>query len=526
MNIRPDLVRGLPLVVATALAVVVTGCGASSSERGIRDVDAGSLDDAAVSQDVHGDGAVQDAADPRDVAHMEDASDASSSDAADVDSGDTDVATRFNPRFRRVGRLLSPHPSGAVSQNEYRLALSADASCVVFTTASHAALDPLGIDVETHGVYLVDLATEVFERVDLESDGSIPVGEEEARFEYGSEINVDGRGEGGRRVVSGDCQVVAFTSSLDLGPSADEGGRWTYIRDRASSSTLRASFPEGHDGPSVVSADGNRVFFRDHLESRDGGPPWVQTVELWMWDRALQTRTWVRPADATVRATPSTEIHASSDGAVVSFFMVARPNVPTLCPSGQCLARVEPDTGVAEIVFEDLDRGNGAARFAMSHDGARYAVYTGADLLDLVAEDVTPSPGLYWLDLPSGELRLINRGGDGLPLSGVGTFFDINADGRYVVFAHASGEPLIEGGPAADGLYRYDADADALELLNVDADGVYNPNVRRPRFDGLAIDGSGQVIVFRDHEAPGFSNGLVPGDPDELDTGLFIWDGR
>ena len=520
-------------IVGIALVAVWAGCGTPAEDNGGPDLDSGLIEDTSDLPDTDEDEGQPDDADPR-----ADADATADVDLAEVDTNDADVADAddpvlYNPRFRRLGRLAQPSTGGAVTLSEYRLALSADASCVVFTTQAHAALVAGAATSDQYGVYAFDLTTDSFERLDLEADGSAPLGEEEPRLERGSKVEVLGRGEGGRRVVSGDCGLVAFTSSLDLTPTAIPNSYWSYIRDRTSGQTVRASFDEGHNGPSVISADGNRVFFIDHVESRDGGPPWVSPSELWMWDRAQQSRTWVRPTDETIRVTPATDLHASRDGRVVSFLMAARPNISTLCPAGRCVVRVEPDTSAAEVVLADVDRGNSSPVFAMSHDGARFVIKTSADLLDLVPESSTTAAGLYWYDLANDDLRLLNPGADGLPLRQLGVFFDVNGDGRYVVFSHKGTEAIAGGGPPSNGaLYRYDADTDTRQLLNVNAEGVYDPNptddpfVSVPTFSGLAIDGSGNVVVFHDAETSGSSNGLVPGYADEQSTNLFIWDGR
>mgnify|MGYP003376726091 FL=1 len=166
---------------------------------------------------------------------------------------------------------------------------------------------------------------------------------------------------------------------------------------------------------------------------------------------------------------------------------------------------------------------SGAARYALAGDGMSLVMSSPDDLLN-DGKDTTGKTHVYYIDLVSKGVRVLNQKQDGTFASGV-TTVDINGDGRYTVFV--ADDSLI-GLPGGSGLFRYDAKLDKWEALHLDANGkpIVGPgtNPPRPSFLFPRISTDGQRIIVMAKEWPGTSHGLSPTPADDKDTGFYLWE--
>jgi Tol biopolymer transport system component len=135
--------------------------------------------------------------------------------------------------------------------------------------------------------------------------------------------------------------------------------------------------------------------------------------------------------------------------------------------------------------------GNAAAESpVISADGRRVAFESLAT--NVAGSDVNQQPDVYWCDLESGEVRRVSTPlVDGVNTSGTSLNPTLSADGRYIAFTSDAGG-LVPGGETRAGVYWKDMDSGEIRLVDV-APGATSSNGvgEHPR-----ISNDGEYVVF------------------------------
>jgi hypothetical protein len=401
------------------------------------------------------------------------------------------------------------------------IAVDGLASCVLVTSTSHSMLGGANdVGASESQVYALDVASGAFSRVSVDSSGKAKSTSASAAAGTGWP---NGSGPS-LRVATGDCKTIGFLSTGAL-EGAQAGTQSAYVRDTASGKTKLVSFGDKSSHGMALSPTGSAVF-RDVKEGRAGGPPWTNPAELWLWDAASGARTWIswapKGGGAAVVAAPARPYLSSDDK-----WLTAQLQSAALCAGAStCLARKDLANGKWDYAAVRPDGKPatplGPLVFVASADGSSIAFTSADDLVD-DGKDTQGAAVLYHRSFVTNQLRALTLDAKGVPAGGV-KGFDVSGDGRFVVFV-ADDELL--GGTGQSGLFRYDAVADQVVALNVDASGkpLSSQDVvpAYPVFSTPRISADGKRVVVRAPESPGSHHGLVKSPSDDKDTGLFLW---
>jgi Tol biopolymer transport system component len=132
----------------------------------------------------------------------------------------------------------------------------------------------------------------------------------------------------------------------------------------------------------------------------------------------------------------------------------------------------------------------------ISADGRRVAFETLAT--NLAGSDVNQQADVYWCDLDSGELRRVSTPiTDGVNTSGTSLDPSISADGRYVAFTSDAGG-LVPGDTGRAGVYWKDMDTGEIRLVDAGNGIGMHPRVSGDgNYVAFDSDAGPTVEVFR-----------------------------
>lgn len=248
-------------------------------------------------------------------------------------------------------------------------------------------------------------------------------------------------------------------------------------------------------------------------------------MELWTADPTTGTRTWLSwTPQGGGAAVPSgaQKPHLSDSGT----WLIAELGSSALClGKAKCAVRREMATGKWDFVAARADgkpaAGSSAVDIALSGDGMSMIFKSSDDILN-DGEDTQGKSHLYYIDFANKGAWALNQKQDGSFASDL-VGFDISADGRYAAFVADDSLIGLSGG---SGLFRYDAQLDKLEALNLDASGkpYQGPFALRPSFLSPRISADGKRVIVLASEFPGKSHGLSSTPADDKDTGFYLWE--
>src|SRR3990172_7658500 len=306
-----------------------------------------------------------------------------SSDATNLVSGDTNLASDIFVRDRQTGSTERVSVDGAGSQangSSYEPAISADGRFVGFSSMA-SNLVP-GDTNGTRDIFVHDRQTGATERANVDSAGS----EANAAAFFPA--------------ISGDGRFVAFSSDAgNLVPADANGTTDIFVRDRQAGTTERASLNSagsegnGASDESAVSSDGRFVTFRSLSSNLVAGDTnSVHDVFLHDPQTGTTDRMSVDSAGAQGNAT-SRVPPVSGDGRFVAFRSLASNLVAADTNGAIDVFVADSQTGITVRVSVDSagSQGNGPSDDpAVSGDGRLIAFHSSAG--NLVAADMKATP--------------------------------------------------------------------------------------------------------------------------------------
>jgi Tol biopolymer transport system component/Ca2+-binding RTX toxin-like protein len=262
------------------------------------------------------------------------------------------------------------------------------------------------------------------------------------------------------------------------------------------------SEPDGGAGPPSISYDGSRIGFSSDAANLIGSDsngertdPFVRDLGTGTTLAADSVRAGLAYSGGRFRRGPSGALSADGRYAVFS----SRSNDLGRSGSGYRIWVRDLQDGSTHVACKS---GNAALESpVISADGRRVAFETLAT--NLAGGDVNQQPDVYWCDLESRELRRVSTPlTDGVNTSGTSLDPAISADGRYVAFTSDAGG-LVPGDSGRAGVYWKDMETGEIRL--VDGSGT----ALHPRISGdgnyVAFDAQAgpDVEVFRRDMAAG-----------------------
>lgn len=411
-------------------------------------------------------------------------------------------------------RRLDLQPDGNLSPNYcYEPVVSAGGEWVLFegTATDLTAVPPVTTPgaINERFLYRCEVRTRTFEQVGLSSTGT-PLMPFSGTFGLFSEA----LGTNGRRTISDDGNVIAFSTLTDDPGLGDTNGRIdVYVRDVAAgvtelvSANLSGGGSEGRSQNVSMSGDGRYVAF---LASGDDMAPGLSGGSftgseagrrVYLQDRVLGTRTLL----SVVTGDSSTEenaidVHVTQDGSAVYWSSVMGSILYGFSAAGPgAVKRHDIASGVTtERVFANLPR-----FLSVTADGSKLC-YTTIEALVPEDDDINQYD-VYVYDWATGTPQLASVGtlGEGGHPNIVKPW--ISGDGRYVSFTTAQSaiiQPgLAQAGPHGDWqLWTKDLETGLLALVSVDDFGKpgWSPNdIDKARFGaGASLSADGGTLVF------------------------------
>ena len=343
------------------------------------------------------------------------------------------------------------------------------------------------------------------------------------------------------RAISDDGRFVLFASSqpnIVVGDEADPDGRYLYLRDLQSGTTIGLSHgPGGYlRSNAAISADGGYVTFASdegdglsslRLYNRTTGtttviskPPAAEedwyTVAISddaryvfytrtrsagedfhtkLYRYAVQTGVTDRPISGKIGSLQNPDYgtipSSSADGRYLTF-------VQSLAPAEEYsfyrLVRLDTSTGTKTVIGKSLSAQgipqNAFGNPSMSNDG-RYIVY----------EKPVPwaAVHIYVYDADSGTSMLVSHkaGSPGTKANESAYQPQVSGNGRYVTFTSMATN-IVTGVPAVETIYVYDRQSGTAEAIVKNRQGVYPVNGNG--YSSLPyIDGDGSTVAFTAH---------------------------
>lgn len=368
-------------------------------------------------------------------------------------------------------------PDGVIAE-PFGGSISADGSKVAFSTD-----DPIapGLPVGKTQVFVRDLTTNTTTLAS--AAGGVPADEGATS----PEISADGR------------FVVFESKASTFGvPGGDDH---VYRRDLVTGEVALVSRKDGPAGAPLAngtsampSADGSRVAFATSDDTADPGDTDTD-YSIYVRDLAAGTTRLVsRNAGGTANDEPAYDAQISDDGTLVAF-TTASKNLDPADADGQAdLYLANLTTGTLALGAPPAGAMHGVSAFALSGDGRRVAWTT---FEPLAGEDTDGALDAYARDLPSGEVTLAGRGGDGQPLEAGVWSVALSPDGGCLALGLRGAEVYGYGPVASPRLPGSDPSPDfsTVILRALDASCV-------PPAPGPGGGGGGTTTVPRDTVRP------------------------
>lgn len=318
----------------------------------------------------------------------------------------------------------------------------------------------------------------------------------------------------GDAAISADGRYVAYTSySGDLpGATPDNGYADVFRYDRQTGATLLVSSGAGAPGNgdswgADISADGSVIVFTSratNLRVAADGNGRVSDVYRWRASSGIDLIS-VDVAGGPVNddaGNPS----LSADGRWIAWSSVASDiSISGDTNSATDVFLTEADAGVGPALVSHNQAGTPATGFSddprISADGS--TVVFGSGAADIVAGDTNAVDDVFAYDRASTVVTVVSRGPGGTLPTRASRQPDVSGDGRYVVYASASGN-----------LADPETDNDEDVFLTDRTTGV-TTRVSRNAAGGHAggssyqarISANGRVVAFKSDAAD-----IVPGD--------------
>lgn len=323
--------------------------------------------------------------------------------------------------------LVSADDAGEVGEGySAHLDASADGRFVLFASdATNLGGDVLDPELGSYGLFLRDTV----------AGTTTPVSP-----------TVDGRGLRDFLLsaqVSDDGRVVAFTTGAANLVSGDTNRRFdVFVHDVVGGSTTRIVGNSGRqlDADTFefsLSRDGSTVAFA--TSSTRVVPGQGVASNVYLWDRATQTSTWVAVGEEDGQETAPA---LSADGSTLAFVASGGLDAADTDEADDLYVR-DLQAGTTTLVTTAV--GGGASdgsidQVLLSEDGER--IVWASDATDLVAQETTGFGDVYLRDWRSGDTVLVSDGVLGIDVEQAGTV-SIDADASHLSYA-VSGTVLVE----------------------------------------------------------------------------------
>jgi Tol biopolymer transport system component len=313
---------------------------------------------------------------------------------------------------------------------------------------------------------------------------------------------------------------VAFSSDAGNLIESDSNAERTdpFVRDLAAGTTVAADALGGgvagnggrfRRGPAgALSADGHFAVFSSRSSDLGGSGSGYR-----IWVRDLQVgsiRQGCRAGDG-----PAESPAISADGRHYAFESRATDLAGEDVNQQTDVYVCDVDTGevkrVSTPIVDGVNTSGGSLEPSISADG-RYVAFT-SDAGGLVQGDGERA-GVYWKDMQTGEIRLVDVPPGATTSDGIGMHPHISTDGRYVVFdSDATDLPGGDANGRTIDVFRKDVVSGGVDLVSPGVDGG-------ARGDSTAdsVSANGNVVTFSS-PAPN----LVPGDTNAT-TDVFMRD--
>lgn len=253
-------------------------------------------------------------------------------------------------------------------------------------------------------------------------------------------------------------------------------GQSTFVRARTNSfetdlAPVTPAEPDGAAGPPSISFDGSRVAFSSDagnlIRADSNGArtdPFVRDLLTRTTLAADAVRGGLAYYGGRFRRAPAGSISADGRYAVFS----SRSSDLGSVGSGYRIWVRDLQTGTTQMACHSADAA--LENPVISADGRRVAFETLAT--NVAGSDTNQQPDVYWCDLASKELRRVSTPlVDGVDTSGASMDPSLSADGRYVAFTSDAGG-LVPGDDGRAGVYWKDMDTGEIRLVDAGANGI------------------------------------------------------
>ncbi|HZW09901.1 MAG TPA: hypothetical protein VFF69_08350 [Phycisphaerales bacterium] len=319
-----------------------------------------------------------------------------------------------------------------------------------------------------------------------------------------------GNGESARPSISHDGRYVAFASAATNLVAGDTNGVIdVFVHDLATRATLRVSVSSGGgegNGRSIhpfISADGGAVVFHSEATNLapDGNPQWdVFLHELSTGITALASlRT-----DGGWGNDWSEHASISGDGRLVAYHSDADNLVDADTNRVEDVFVYDRATGVTSRISVSSagEQANGLCVFPNAAAGGRFVVFE-SEASNLVAGDDNGVRDIFVRDLDSSATLRVSVSSDGTEADQDCYTPAISRDGRYVVFASASGSLAPDDTNGLPDAFVHDLHTGATELVSRALGGMQGNGVS----NFTTISASGAHVAFQSS-----ARNLVGGD--------------
>jgi Tol biopolymer transport system component len=317
--------------------------------------------------------------------------------------------------------------------------------------------------------------------------------------------------------VSGDGQIVVFTSQADNLAGGMPSAGDLFIRDRSAGTTTRLGI-QGESGGAVITPNGRFVAFTSRSASLAGGDT-NAVPDVFVYDRmtAMYERVSVSSdeahadgpssLDTSYVGAPFRRVAISDDGRFVLFESDATNLVANDTNAVSDVFLRDRTLGTTTRVSESssgVEADGPSSRVALSGDGSTIAFASLAtNLVDGMAE--TDAHDDVYLRA-AGTTTRASSAALGGPGNGASTSPSLSSTGRYLVYASAATNLL----PSAElfgkvDLYLLDRDTGETTRVNFDLAGITQGNCATPV---ISADGD-RVAFVSDVLFPGYENDLL-----------------
>jgi Tol biopolymer transport system component len=333
--------------------------------------------------------------------------------------------------------------------------------------------------------------------------------------------------------VSGDGQIVVFTSQADNLAGGMPSAGDLFVRDRSAGTTTRLGI-QGESGGAVITANGRFVAFTSRSASLAGGDT-NAVPDVFVYDRVTATFERVSVSSGEAHANGPSSIDPSYVGAPFRRVGISDDGRFVLFESDATNLVANDTNGVTDVFLRDRTLGTTtrvsvsssgveadgpSGRVALSGDGSTIAFASLAtNLVDGMAE--TDAHDDVYIRAAGTTVRASSAalGGAG---NGASTSPSLSSTGRYLVYASAATNllPSVEFFGKVD-LYLLDRDTGVTTRVNFDLAGVTQGNCASP-----VISGDGDRVAFvSDVLFPEYENDLLNAYVFERSTMTFSFVG-